>query len=117
MKKNDLRARTHASWMAFLVHRLSGLLLTLFLPFHFWTLSLALEGESALDTALKWYEAPLFKFGEWALVFLLVVHAFGGIRILLMEFRPWRGLRQRWIATSFGTAAAVSVIFIFASLS
>lgn len=117
MKRNDLRARTHASWIAFCVHRLSGLLLTIFLPIHFWTLGLALEGEAALDTALKWYEAPLFKFGEWALVFLLAVHALGGIRILLMEFRPWRGLRRRWVATSFGTAAAVSLVFIFASLS
>jgi fumarate reductase subunit D len=117
MKKNDFRARTHPSWIAFFVHRLSGLLLTIFLPIHFWTLGLALEGEAAFDTALKWYEAPLFKFGEWGLVLLLVVHAFGGIRILLIEFRPWRGLRRRWIATGFGTAAAVSLVFVLASLS
>ncbi|MCC2597634.1 succinate dehydrogenase, cytochrome b556 subunit [Pusillimonas sp. MFBS29] len=117
MKKNDMRARKHASWMAFGIHRLSGILLTIFLPFHFWTLALALEGEAALDSALSWYEAPIFKVGEWLLVFLLAVHAIGGVRMLLIEFKPWRGLRLGWISASLGTAAAVSVVFLIASLS
>ncbi len=116
MRKNDLRARTHASWIAFCLHRISGVLLTVFLPIHFWTLGLALENEAALDAALKWYEAPIFKFGEWLLVFALVVHAVGGIRILLIEFRPWRGLRRGWIPAGLGTAAIVSVVFLIATV-
>src|SRR5690606_24290059 len=116
-KKNDLRARKHASWLAFGVHRLSGILLTVFLPFHFWTLGLALESEAALDGALAWYEAPVFKAGEWLLVFLLAVHAMGGVRMLLIEFKPWRGLRLGWASAGLGTAAAVSVVFLIASLS
>ncbi len=115
MKRNDHRARTHASWIAFAVHRISGVLLTVFLPIHFWTLGLALEGEAAFDTALKWYEAPIFKLGEWGLVFLLVAHSLGGIRLLLIEFSPWRGLRRGWIAISFTTATAASVVFFFAT--
>ncbi|WP_353152389.1 succinate dehydrogenase, cytochrome b556 subunit [Pollutimonas bauzanensis] len=117
MKKNDRRARTHASWIAFCLHRISGVLLTVFLPFHFWTLGLALENEAALDAALKWYEAPIFKFGEWLLVFFLALHALGGIRILLIEFRPWKGLRLGWISASFGTAAIVSFVFLITILS
>ena len=117
MKKNDLRARKHASWLAFGVHRLSGVLLTIFLPFHFWTLALALEGEASLDGALAWYQAPIFKFGEWALVFLLAIHALGGVRMLLIEFKPWRSLRLGMVPASLVAAAAVSVIFLIASLS
>ncbi len=116
MKRNDLRTRSHASWVAFCIHRVSGILLTLFLPIHFWTLGLALDGEASLDTALRWYEAPVFKFGEWALVLLLAAHALGGIRLLVIEFRPWRGLRQGWIAAGLGMAAAISVVFIIATL-
>lgn len=116
MKKNGLRARSHVSWVAFCIHRVSGILLTLFLPIHFWTLGLALDGEARLDGALRWYEAPIFKFGEWALVLLLAAHALGGIRLLLIEFRPWRGLRKGWIAASFGIAAAISFVFIIATL-
>ena len=116
MKKNDFRARSHASWLAFFLHRLSGVLLTVFLPLHFYTLGLALESEAALDSALKWYEAPVFKFGEWALVFLLVVHAVGGIRLLLIEFRPWRGLRPRLISAGIASAVVVSIVFSIAAL-
>lgn len=116
MKTNDLRARRHASWWAFFIHRLSGLLLTVFLPIHFWTLGLALESEMALDQALSWYEHPVFLFGEWALVLLLAAHALGGIRLLLIEFRPWRGLRRGWIAASGLIALAASLLFLNASL-
>lgn len=115
--KNDSRARHHASWWAFFVHRVSGVLLTIFLPIHFWTLGLALEGEAALDGALKWYDNPLFKFGEWALVLLLAAHALGGIRLLLIEFKPWQGLRRGWIAAGGIIALAVSLLFLNATLS
>ncbi|MYN12356.1 succinate dehydrogenase, cytochrome b556 subunit [Pusillimonas sp. TS35] len=116
MKTNDMRARRHTSWVAFAVHRVSGLLLTLFLPVHFWTLSLALKGEAALDNALRWYQAPAYKFGEWALVLLLTVHALGGIRILLLEFKPWQGARKNLVRMAFGAAAAVSAVFVVAML-
>ncbi|HEY9280093.1 MAG TPA: succinate dehydrogenase, cytochrome b556 subunit [Eoetvoesiella sp.] len=117
MKKNDLRARQHASSLAFFLHRISGVLLTVFLPIHFWTLGKALEGEAALDATLRWYDAPLFQFGEWALVFLLTVHALGGIRILLIEFVPWRGMRLRWIPASIVLASIFSFVFLIATLS
>ena len=35
--RNDWRARNHPAWWAFLVHRISGLALALFLPLHFLT--------------------------------------------------------------------------------
>ncbi len=47
--RNDFRARNHPAWWAFLVHRLSGLALAVFLPLHFWVLGQALHGEAALD--------------------------------------------------------------------
>ena len=69
--RNDWRARNHPAWWAFLVHRISGLLLTLFLPLHFLTLATALEGEASLAAALAWTEQPLVKAGEVVLIVLL----------------------------------------------
>ena len=46
--KNDYRARNHPAYWAFIVHRLSGLLLTLFLPLHFWALGQAFHGAAGL---------------------------------------------------------------------
>jgi len=111
MRRNDFRARGHAGWLAFAVHRLTGVLLILFLPVHFWTLGLALNGEQALDGALRWYQMPIFKFGEWALVLCLALHMAGGLRLLWIEFAQWRGLRLRWIAVGSVLSLAVSLVF------
>lgn len=72
------RARNHPAYWAFLVHRLSGIALALFLPAHFLVLGQALRGEAALDGALRWTEVPLVKAAEVALVLLLAAHLAGG---------------------------------------
>ena len=60
--------RGHPAWWAFLVHRISGLALCVFLPLHFLTLGLALEGADALDDMLALTASPVIKFAEWLLV-------------------------------------------------
>ena len=114
---NDFRARSHPSWWAFLVHRISGLLLGLFLPLHFWALGLALKGESDLDGFLRYTDAPLFKFGEWGLVVLLSLHMMGGVRLLLIEFSPWSGQRKNLIAVAAGFGLAAGLAFALALLT
>ena len=84
--RSDFRARNHPAYWAFLVHRISGLSLALFLPFHFWALGQALQGEARLDDFLRWTEQPLLKFAETLLVLALAAHLTGGIRILMLEF-------------------------------
>ena len=49
--------RGHALWWAYVVHRLSGLALVLFLPVHFWVLSLALTAPARLDGFLSLTDA------------------------------------------------------------
>ena len=110
--KNDWRARSHPAWWAFLVHRLSGLLLTLFLPLHFWTLATALEGEAALQSALEWTEQPLVKAGEVLLVLLLAAHLTGGARILMLEFLPWRDWQKSLLAVAGGITLVVGTAFL-----
>jgi fumarate reductase subunit D len=87
-------------WVA-IVHRVSGIALALFLPWHFWTLSRALE----LDAFLAWTQQPLVKLAEWAIVLALAAHLAGGLRVLALEFLPWRD----WQKTLTAAAAAVTV--------
>ena len=112
--KNDFRARQHPAWWAFAMHRLSGLALALFLPLHFWALGLALRGDAALEGFLRFSDRPLFKFAEWGLVVLLALHMMGGVRLLLIEFTRWSGLRKNWIAGAAGFAAFVGLAFALA---
>ncbi len=113
-RRNDFRARSHPAWWAFLAHRLSGIALAAFLPLHFWALAQALHGEAALDGFLRFADRPLFKLGEWGLVVLLAIHLTGGLRLLVIEFRPWSGLRKNWIAAVVGLSFAVGLAFALA---
>lgn len=112
--RNDSRARSHPAYWAFLVHRLSGIALALFLPAHFWALGQAIHGAAALDGFLQLADMPLFKFAEWGLVVLLSLHLVGGVRLLLIEFSPWSGLRKNWIAAAAGFGAAAGMAFALA---
>ena len=51
VRGNDLRSRNHAGYWAFLAHRVSGIVLALFLPVHFFVLSRALRAPAALAFA------------------------------------------------------------------
>lgn len=113
-RRNDLRAHNHPAWWAFIVHRLSGLALALFLPLHFWALATALRGAEGLDGFLRFADRPLFKLAEWGLVILLALHMAGGLRLLLIEFRPWSGLRKDWIAAACGFGIAAGMAFALA---
>jgi len=110
----DARARQHAVYWAFVVHRVSGLLLALFLPMHFLLLATALDGAAALDGWLRLADRPLFKLAEWGLVVLLSLHLVGGVRLLLIEFADWSGPRKNWIAGALGFAFATGLAFALA---
>lgn len=104
--------RAQPLYLAFLLHRLSGLGLALFLPFHFYVLGLALEGNAALDRALNWTAAPMFKIAEFGLVFLLAVHFFGGLRLLALENLPWTDRHKNYAAAAVAASFFVACGFL-----
>ena len=106
--------RNHPAYWAFLVHRLSGIALALFLPAHFWLLASALEGEAALEAKLRWTQQPLVIAGEWLLVIALAAHLAGGLRVLVLEFLPWRDWQKTLAALAAGFALAAGLAFALA---
>ena len=106
------RSRAHPSWIAFLIHRLSGLALALFIPFHLWALGRIIESEAALDAVLAWSAHPLVKLAETGLVIALALHMAGGIRLLGVEFALWRGRAGAAFAAVFGFTVAVGLLFL-----
>ena len=109
--KSDFRARNHPAYWAFLVHRLSGVLLSLFIPLHFWALGQALHGEARLESFLRWSDQPLVKFAETVLVLLLAAHLTGGVRLLMLEFLAWRGWQQNLLAIAAGASLVAGLAF------
>ena len=107
----DWRARSHPAWWAFLVHRVSGIALALFLPVHFWALAQALEGEAKLESFLRWSDQPMVKAVEIGLVVLLAAHMTGGVRLLMLEFLAWRDWQKTLLAFAAGTTFLLALAF------
>lgn len=112
MIASAVKHRSSPLWIAALLHRLSGLALAIFLPIHLFILGLVFHGAAHLDVFLRWSDQSLVKFAEGGLIFLLMVHLLGGLRVLVIENFPWRE-GQKQMAT---IAAALSALVAFAFL-
>ena len=109
-------ARAHPLWLAYILHRVSGIALALFLPLHFYVLSLALKNADRLDAFLTLTELPLVKLAEFGLIFLLAVHLFGGLRLLAMEWLPWSASQKNWAAAALAGSLFISGVFFLQAI-
>ena len=85
-------------------HRITGLLLVLYLWFHLITLS-ALRFPADYDAKMALFSSPLVVFFEWLLAVPVIFHAFNGGRLMLFEIYGYRddNAMIRWM---FGVSAA-----------
>ncbi len=109
--KYAVALRNHPTYWAFVLHRVSGLALAVFVPVHLYTLSLAVQEAARFDAFLEWTEAPAVKAGEALLVLLLAGHLVGGLRLLALEFLEWRDWQKSVVAITAGVAVACGLLF------
>ena len=107
--------RNHKSYIASIGHRLSGIALAIFLPFHFLLLGTAFDGADGLDQAIAYTDSPLVKIAEWGLVMLLALHLFFGLRVLMLEFTSWPAHTEtlgKWVVPGAIASAFVGLVFL-----
>ena len=111
-----ITSRAHPLWLAYILHRVSGLALALFLPLHFWVLAMAMTDPSRLDGFLALTEAGVVKLAEFGLVFLLAVHMFGGLRLLALEWLPWRPGQKTLAAAMAALSFLIAALFFIKAI-
>jgi succinate dehydrogenase / fumarate reductase, cytochrome b subunit len=77
--------KKHTGSWAWILHRLTGLGLTLYLYVHIVALTGLLRGEAAFNEEMAFFRTPVFIFFEWALGALVMFHALNGVRIALVD--------------------------------
>jgi len=77
---------TSTGFISWLLRRISGLALVLYLFLHLWVIGSANSGVNVFNTRLDAVQTPLFKLFEIALLAAVVYHAFDGIRLLLIHY-------------------------------
>ena len=86
----------HWSWIA---HRLSGLAILGFLTIHVWDTANAHFAPHIYEWSLALFKHPFFGLGEVAIMAAVLYHAFNGIRITLLDFKPEWWKHQQKSAT------------------
>ncbi|HTR82586.1 MAG TPA: succinate dehydrogenase, cytochrome b556 subunit [Bacteroidota bacterium] len=72
------------SW-AWVLHRITGLVLTAYIMVHIFALMSLQKGKAAFDSEMVLFRTPLFLFLEWLLFAFVLFHALNGIRIVLVD--------------------------------
>lgn len=111
-----ITSRAHPLWLAYILHRLSGLGLALFLPVHFWVLALAMTDPARLDGFLRLTETGMVKLAEFGLVFLLALHLFGGLRLMAMEWLPWSASQKSLAAAAAAASFLIAAVFFLKAI-
>ncbi len=87
-----MRYRGAIGQWSWVLHRITGLGVVLFITLHIVDTSWALFYPELYVEAIASYQTPIFTIGEFFLVACVVYHAYNGIRIAVMDFKPslWR---------------------------
>ncbi len=75
------RYRIHTGTAAFILHRLAGLGLILYLLTHIWVIHSLIKGKESFDRTMEFFNTPIFKFFEIGLVGIIFFHLFNGLRL------------------------------------
>jgi len=71
------------SWVA---HRITGMLIFVFLFAHVLDTALVRVSPEAYNTVIESYKNPIVGLGEAGLVAAVLFHSFNGIRVILVDF-------------------------------
>lgn len=100
---------TSTGFISWLLRRISGLALVLYLFMHIWVIGSANSGVAAFNERLGAVQTPLFKLFEIALLAAVVYHAFDGIRLLLIHYFDLTEYRKNLFWAVFIISAILTV--------
>ncbi|HYO87017.1 MAG TPA: succinate dehydrogenase, cytochrome b556 subunit [Candidatus Limnocylindrales bacterium] len=109
-----LRYRGAIGQWSWVLHRITGLGVVLFVTLHVVDTSWALFYPELYVHAIASYQTPIFTIGEFFLVACVVYHAYNGIRIAVMDFRPklWRHQQRAAIIVIILTLITLIPVFL-----
>lgn len=82
--KNLIRNRFAGAY-AFWIHRITGIIITLFLFLHIWTLGSVFRGKDAYDYAITKFDTKFGYAFQYALLLIVAAHLLNGIRITIID--------------------------------
>lgn len=104
-----MRYKLRTGSFAWLVHRLTGIALTLYIFLHLYVLS-HLKDPEGYASVMKTMQEPLVKLSEAGLLALVVAHAFNGFRLTILDLGMPTGMHRRLFWSAFAIGAVITVL-------
>jgi succinate dehydrogenase / fumarate reductase, cytochrome b subunit len=106
--------RGHEGQWSWLLHRITGVAVILFLFAHVVDTAVIGWGPEAYDRVTAAYKNPVVHVLELGLVLSVLYHSINGIRITLIDFFPSLVTHIRGLGIAFTTLFAVSALAVIA---
>jgi len=91
---NETRLNPNIGTWSYLLHRITGIGLAVYLLMHTWVLSSARTSPEAFTERLGTVQSPLFHFLEFFLSVAVFWHLLNGIRITVADFFSWTRIQK-----------------------
>ncbi len=107
--------RLHPGYLAWILHRVTGVGLAVYLVMHIWVIHNISRGREAFDQVMAVVQSPLFHFLEVGLLACVVFHALNGIRVILLDYgrAAGKGPHRAWV---WGTLAVCGVLVVMGGI-
>jgi succinate dehydrogenase / fumarate reductase cytochrome b subunit len=96
-------------FVSFLLRRVTGVALVLYLAAHMWVIGSANGGPELFNARLAAVQSPFFKLAEIALLAAVVYHAFDGIRLLIVHYFDVTEYRKSLFYAAFVVSAMLTI--------
>ncbi|MHB8132738.1 MAG: succinate dehydrogenase, cytochrome b556 subunit [Anaerolineaceae bacterium] len=108
----DPRHRSLGSW-AFILNRITGLGLTLYLFLHLIMLGQLAKGPDAYDGFIALVKNPVFLVGELLVIAAALIHGLNGIRVGVTSFGIGNSKQKQLFIILMSLAAVAIIYFAF----
>jgi succinate dehydrogenase / fumarate reductase cytochrome b subunit len=105
--------RWHAGYVAWLLNRLTGILITFYLVMHVWVIHHLAHGPESYTRVMDFLSSRFFTFMELGIIGVVVYHLMNGIRICIVDFwgGVWHHKRVFWLLMAIGVVIYVLCVW------
>ncbi|GJQ24428.1 succinate dehydrogenase, cytochrome b556 subunit [Candidatus Brocadia sapporoensis] len=82
----DFVKNRNTGMYAFWIHRITGIMIAVFLFLHIWTLSAVFRGKDAYDYAVSKFDTKFGCLFQYVLLLIVAIHLVNGVRITVVDF-------------------------------
>jgi len=105
--------RWHAGYVAWLLNRITGVLITFYLVAHIWVIHNLAHGPESYGRVMQFLSSKVFIFFELGLIGVVIYHMMNGIRIVLVDFGTAAGNHKTvfWIVMAVGVVLYAACVW------